>query len=208
MKKISDAVIRRLPKYYRYLSELERQGVEKISSSELSEKMGLNASQIRQDFNCFGGFGQQGFGYYVKVLKSEIQAIIGLKRSYNMIIVGLGNIGQALASYKSFKKEGFYVIGAFDVNPKLIGKEINGITVQHVDQMKAFAQQHEIGIGIICTPEQYAASVAQSMADCGINAIWNFAPIDLQCGDVIVENVHLSDSLYTLAYRFNEKIKD
>ena len=207
MKKISDAVIRRLPKYYRYLVDLERQGVEKISSNELSEKMGLNASQIRQDFNCFGGFGQQGFGYYVKVLKNEIQAIIGLNKTYDMILVGVGNIGQALARYQSFSKEGFHLVGMFDVDPQLVGKKINDVEIQHMDALEKFVQARDVRLGIICTPDKYAMEVAQRLAGCGIKAIWNFAPIDVQCEDVIVENVHLSDSLYTLAYKLNEKLK-
>ncbi|MGI6169362.1 MAG: redox-sensing transcriptional repressor Rex [Christensenellales bacterium] len=205
MKKISDAVIRRLPKYYRHLAELEREGIEKISSSELSKKMGLNASQIRQDFNCFGGFGQQGFGYYVKVLKGEIQSILGLKNQYQAIIVGMGNIGQALASYDNFAREGFFVLGAFDVSEDLVGRSVTGIPIMPIEELQSFVGQNEVDLGIICTPEQYAAQTAQTLSDCGVKAIWNFAPIDIQVEDSIVENVHLSDSLYILSYRMNEQ---
>lgn len=207
MKKVSDAVIRRLPKYYRHLAELEREGVEKISSSELSKKMGLNASQIRQDFNCFGGFGQQGFGYYVKVLKGEIQSILGLKNRYNAIIVGMGNIGQALASYDNFAREGFFVLGAFDVSKDLVGRSVKGVSIMPMEQMKGFVEQNDVNLGIICTPEQYAAQTAQMLSDCGVKAIWNFAPIDIQMESTIVENVHLSDSLYILSYRINEQMR-
>jgi redox-sensing transcriptional repressor len=205
MKKVSDAVIRRLPKYYRYLIELEREGVMKISSGELSEKMGLNASQIRQDFNCFGGFGQQGFGYHVEVLKNEIQSILNLDKKHNCIIVGMGNIGQALAGYANFMNEGFYIAATFDVNERLVGTTVNGCKILALDEMERFVQENVVEIGIICTPEAHAMEVVERMRRCGIRAIWNFAPIDIQLEGVTVENVHLSDSLYTLSYRLSEQ---
>ncbi|MGI6175339.1 MAG: redox-sensing transcriptional repressor Rex [Christensenellales bacterium] len=208
MKKVSDAVIRRLPKYYRYLIELEREGVTKISSGELSEKMGLNASQIRQDFNCFGGFGQQGFGYHVEVLKNEIQSILNLDKKHNCIIVGMGNIGQALAGYANFMNEGFHIIATFDVNEQLVGTTVNGCKILALDEMERFVQENVVEIGIICTPEAHAMEVVERTRRCGIRAIWNFAPIDIQLEGVTVENVHLSDSLYTLSYRLNEQKND
>lgn len=204
--KVSEAVIRRLPKYYRYLMELERIGVERISSQELSKKMGIKATQIRQDLNCFGGFGQQGYGYQVKMLKKEIKDIIGLNREYRVILVGAGNIGQALANYIGFEKEGFNIVGIFDVNPKLIGNTIRSKTIMDIDTLHTFAKKNRIDLCIITTPKENAQQIADMVIGVGIKSIWNFAPVDVEARKgVFVENVHLNDSLYTLVYRINEQ---
>ncbi|NLY61557.1 MAG: redox-sensing transcriptional repressor Rex [Clostridiales bacterium] len=203
--KVSEAVIRRLPKYYRYLKDMEKNGVQRISSRELSDKMGLTASQIRQDFNCFGGFGQQGYGYNVSELCNEIRKILGLHKNYNVIIAGAGNLGQALASYVGFERECFTIKAMFDVNPKLIGLSIRGIQILDIDTMRDFIINNDIHVGVVCVPKNKAQEVTDAMVECGIKSIWNFAPIDVGTPDnVAVENVHLSDSLYTLAYKMNE----
>lgn len=202
---ISMAVVRRLPRYLRYLSELLENGADRISSKELSERMNLTASQIRQDFNCFGDFGQQGYGYNVKELYHEIARIVGLNKTYNTVIVGAGNIGQAIANYSSFSKLGFNLVSIFDVNPKLIGLKFRDIDIKDVDDLSDYLDENKIDIGIICVPKAQAQRIADIFQDKGIKAIWNFAPIDLKTRDnIIVENVHLSDSLLTLSYRLNE----
>jgi redox-sensing transcriptional repressor len=194
-----------LPKYLRYLGELIDNDIDRISSKELSERMGLTASQIRQDFNCFGDFGQQGYGYNVKELHNEIKKILGLDKEYNTVIVGAGNIGQAVANYVRFEKLGFHLKGIFDVNPKLIGLSIRGVEIKDVDELPDFLSKNDIHIGIICVPKQHAQKIADIFTSSGIRAIWNFAPLDLQVpDDCIVENVHLSESLLTLSYRLNE----
>ncbi len=203
--KVSEAVIRRLPKYYRYLKDMEKNGVQRISSRELSDKMGLTASQIRQDFNCFGGFGQQGYGYNVSELCNEIRKILGLHKNYNVIIAGAGNLGQALANYIGFEREGFYIKAIFDVNSRLIGMSIRGIQIMDIDAMKDFITNNDIQVGVVCVPKDKAQEVTNQMVESGIKSIWNFAPIDVETpDDVAVENVHLSDTLYTLVYKMNE----
>ncbi len=202
--RVSEAVIRRLPKYYRYLKEMEKNGVQRISSRELSYRMGLTASQIRQDFNCFGGFGQQGYGYHVSELCGEIRKILGLDKRYNAIIAGAGNLGQALANYIGFENEGFNIRAMFDVDPRLIGLSIRGIYIYDIDTMEDFIVENNIQIGMICAPQYQAQEIADQMVKCGIKGIWNFAPIDVEAPeDIAVENVHLSDSLYTLSYKIN-----
>lgn len=199
-KNISMAVIKRLPKYHRYLEELLRSEVDRISSKELSEKIGFTASQIRQDLNCFGDFGQQGYGYNVKDLHKEIDNILGLTKKYSTIIVGAGNIGQAIANYINFEKLGFYLDAIFDVNPKLIGLKIHDVEVQDVDDIGEFLQNNKVDIGIICVPRKSAQKVCDIIVKNNVNGIWNFAPIDLSIPEnVVVENVHLSDSLLTLS---------
>ncbi|MBQ3108642.1 MAG: redox-sensing transcriptional repressor Rex [Clostridia bacterium] len=198
--KVSEAVIRRLPRYYRYLVQLDQQGTERISSSELSSIMRLNASQIRQDFNCFGGFGQQGYGYQVKSLLQEISAILTLDRHHAAIIVGAGNIGQALMCFEGFERQGFDFKALFDINPDLVGKEIRGRKVLHVDQLEEYIRENEIEIGVIAARRSAAQELADRMVNAGIKGIWNFAPIDV-CSSVPVENVHLSDSLFVLAFK-------
>ncbi len=204
-RRISMAVIRRLPRYYRYLGELLEKGVDKISSRELSERMNVTASQIRQDLNNFGGFGQQGYGYNVEYLHSEIAKILGLDKNYKMIIVGVGNLGQALANYGSFEKRGFHLVGLFDVNPRLVGMSIRGIEVKDIDQMEQFVKENKIDIAILTVPKTRVKSIAENLASWGIKGLWNFSPVDLFLpNNVQVENVHLSHSLMTLAYTINE----
>ncbi|NLI61010.1 MAG: redox-sensing transcriptional repressor Rex [Clostridiales bacterium] len=203
--RVSEAVIRRLPKYYRYLKDMQKSGVERISSKELSKKMGLTASQIRQDFNCFGGFGQQGYGYHVSELCDEIRKILGLDKEYNVIIAGAGNLGQALANYVGFEKEGFNIRAMFDVNPRLVGLSIRGVQILDIDSMGDYIVNNEIQVGIVCVPKAKAQEVTDEMVKRGIKSIWNFAPVDVEIPEnVAVENVHLSDTLYTLSYKMNE----
>ena len=205
-KKISINVIRRLPRYYRYLGELLEKGVTKISSRELSEKMHVTASQIRQDLNNFGGFGQQGYGYNVEYLHTEIGKILGLNKNYKMVIVGVGNLGQAIANSTSFSKRGFKLVGLFDVNPKLMGISIQGIEVQDVDKIERFIKDNEVEIAILTMPKTRVKEMAENLASWGIKGIWNFSPVDLVVPDSVqVENVHLSHSLMTLAYKINEQ---
>lgn len=204
--KISDAVIRRLPGYYRYLRDLEKIGITRISSQELGARMGLTASQIRQDINCFGTLGQQGYGYNVAELRAHIGSILGLGRKYDMIIVGAGNIGQAVAWYPGFSQRGFEPIAMFDVKPDMIGRVIRGVPVYNVTELRAFLAEHPALIGVVATPARVAQQVAQQMIEGGVRAIWNFAPVDLTLPEgVAVNNVHLSDSLHILSYRMNEK---
>lgn len=203
--KISNVVIKRLPRYRRYLKELQKKGVDKISSNEFSRLIGYTASQIRQDLNNFGGFGQQGYGYNVSALYNEISAILGLDQEYKMIIVGVGNLGQAIANYTYYYKAGFVVHGLFDVNPRLIGLKINDIEVMDYENLVEYVEENNIDIGIICTTKDNAQEVADKLCFAGVKGIWNFAPIDLEVPDyVAVENVHLSDSLHSLAYHMNK----
>lgn len=200
-KKISSAVIRRLPRYYRYLGELIESGVQRISSKELSTKMKVTASQIRQDLNNFGGFGQQGYGYNVKYLYDEIGKILGIDRTHNMIIIGAGNLGQAIVNYEDFEKRGFLIKGVFDNNPDLRGKEIRGIPIRMLEEVTAFICQNEIEIAALTIPKKAAREVGRMVAKAGVKAVWNFAHTDLNLPDnVIVENVHLSESLMRLSY--------
>lgn len=198
---ISMAVIKRLPKYHRYLQELMRNDVDRISSKELGEKIGFTASQIRQDLNCFGDFGQQGYGYNVSALYEQISLILGLNKDYKTVIVGAGNIGQAIANYSRFGELGLFLQGIFDANPKLTGLRMMGIEIQDIDNMESFLQSNEIDIGMICVPRINAQKVCDVLVAGGVKGIWNFAPVDLVVpDDVIVENVHLSESLLTLIY--------
>ena len=205
--KVSNAIIRRLPRYRRYLNELRKQGVKKISSNELSELIGYTASQIRQDLNTFGGFGQQGYGYSVDSLFQEINKILGLDREYKTIVVGIGNLGQAITNYTYYYKIGFNIVGLFDVNPKLVGLSINDVLVRDFSEMSDFVKENDIDIAIICVNRENAQKVTDVLVDAGIDGIWNFAAVDLDVpNDVAVENVHLSDSLHTLSFliRSNE----
>ena len=200
-KSISKAVIKRLPRYYRYLGELIEEGVERISSNELSEKMRVTASQIRQDLNNFGGFGQQGYGYNVPYLYDEIGKILGLDKTYHMIIIGAGNLGQALANYVKFEKRGFKIVGIFDVNPVLKGISIRGNEIRMMDELPEFLKEQNVDIATLTLPKNNAAETADLLVKNGIRAIWNFAHTDLNLPkDVIVESVHLSDSLMKLSY--------
>ena len=205
--KISDAVIRRLPGYYRYLYGLEEQGVERIPSQELGQRMGLTASQIRQDINCFGALGQQGYGYNVSELRQYIAGVLGLDRRYRVVIVGAGNIGRAVAAYPSFQKRGMNVVALFDVDPELVGQTLpNGAPILHAQGLKQYLGAHSCRVGIVATPGQVAQEAADMLVEGGVRAIWNFAPVDLKVpSHVVVNNVHLTDSLYVLLYKLNEK---
>ena len=204
-RQISKAVISRLPRYYRYLGELMEEGIERISSNELSARMKVTASQIRQDLNNFGGFGQQGYGYNVEYLYNEIKKILGLDRVYNLIVVGGGNIGQALVNYTSFEKRGFVITAVFDVNPRLIGMSIRGVEIYDVDTMEEYVRNNKVDVAILTLPRSQAAKAATDLASWGVKGIWNFSHVDLALPkDVMVENVHLTDSLMTLLYKINE----
>ena len=208
-REISKAVIKRLPRYYRYLGEIMESGVERISSGELSDRMHVTASQIRQDLNNFGGFGQQGYGYNVAHLYEEIGKILGLDKKYNMIIIGGGNLGQALANYVSFEKRGFVIKGIFDVNPVLKGLSVRGIQIYMMEDLEDFIREQDIQIATLTLPKSKAAETAELLVRYGIKAIWNFAHVDLQVPeDVLVENVHLSDSLMQLSYNINRYEKE
>ncbi len=204
-KKISSAVINRLPRYYRYLGDLLDNDITRISSKELSQKMNITASQIRQDLNNFGGFGQQGYGYNVEYLHSEIKKILGLDRVYNLIVVGGGNIGQALVNYTNFEKRGFVIKAVFDINPRLVGMTIRGIEVYDVETMEDFVKKNKIDAAILSLPKSQSSKIASDLAGWGIKAFWNFSNVDLKVpSDVVVENVHLTDSLMTLIYKLNK----
>jgi redox-sensing transcriptional repressor len=205
-KNISMAVIRRLPKYHRYLRELLKNDVDRISSKELGERIGFTASQIRQDLNCFGDFGQQGYGYNVKELLNEISGILGLSREYKMVIIGAGNIGQAIANYTNFEKLAFSLEAIFDINPKLIGLKIRDVEVRDIDELAGFLENTPIDIGVICVSRNSAQMVSDMMVENGVKGIWNFAPVDLEVPkEMIVENVHLSESLLTLSCLMNDR---
>ena len=207
-REISRAVIRRLPRYYRYLGELLENGVERISSNDLSKRMKVTASQIRQDLNNFGGFGQQGYGYNVKYLYTEIGKILGLEEDHNIIIIGAGNLGQALANYAAFENRGFILKGIFDVNPRLQGVSIRGVPIR-MNDLKAFVQNNNIDIAVLTIPKEKAIEVANMLVDNGVRAIWNFAHTDLNLPDnIVVENVHLSESLMQLSYNISRYKED
>ncbi|MBE5853377.1 MAG: redox-sensing transcriptional repressor Rex [Lachnospiraceae bacterium] len=204
-KEISQAVISRLPRYFRYLGELKDEGVERISSQELSTLMKVTASQIRQDFNNFGGFGQQGYGYNVQYLYSEIGKLLGLDKTHHLIIIGAGNLGQALANYINFERRGFIFEGIFDQNATLHGKKIRDMEVQPMENLERFVKENDIDIAVLTIPKGGAVKVAEKLVQYGIKAIWNFAHVDLNVPEGIqVENVHLSESLMKLSYNLRE----
>lgn len=205
IKGISQAVINRLPRYFRYLGDLKAQGIERVSSQELSRLMRVTASQIRQDFNHFGGFGQQGYGYNVEYLYVEIGKILGLDRQHHLILIGAGNLGQAIANYMNFEKRGFIITGIFDRNHELIGKKVRGIEIMPMEQMSSFLATNDVDIAVLTIPKAGAITVAKQLAECGIRGIWNFAHVDLEVPEhVLVENVHLSDSLMKLSYNISK----
>ncbi|MBO4343802.1 MAG: redox-sensing transcriptional repressor Rex [Clostridia bacterium] len=206
-KYISKAVIRRLSRYFRYLRELLNNGIMRISSKELSQKMGLTASQIRQDLNCFGGFGQQGYGYNVKYLYGEISKILGVEKKYNAIIVGIGNLGKALINTPMFERRGITVSGLFDIDPDTVGKTFGKHTVLHIDDLKEFFEKTDVAIGIITVPRTEAANTAENLAALGVKGLWNFSNAEIMLEnypDVIIENVHLGDSLMALSYEISK----
>ena len=199
------AVVRRLPGYYRHLREMEAMGKYRTSSRELSERMKLTASQIRQDLNCFGGFGQQGYGYHVNELKLRIGEILGLTRTYQAIIIGAGNIGRAVANYPSFRREGFEICALFDESPSLIGVDVQGMSVQPVNELEEWIAAHPVDIAILAVPADSSRSMFTRLVHSGVRAVWNFTPVDLDVpAGVVVQNVHLTDSLYTLTFRLRE----
>lgn len=206
MNKISKAVISRLPRYYRYLDELRTQGVERISSKELSKLMNVTASQIRQDLNNFGGFGQQGYGYNVQYLYDEIGKLLGLNVVHKMVIVGAGNLGQAIANYGNFKNRGFEITALFDRNPDLIGKRTVNGEIMSIEYLYDYVKENNVEIVALTLPKEPAREIAEKLIECGVTAFWNFARTDLSFSDnIIVENVHLSESLMKLTYRISEK---
>lgn len=204
-EKISIAVIKRLPRYYRYLGDLLDNGITRISSGELSRKMHITASQIRQDLNKFGRFGQRGYGYNVEMLYEEIRKILGLNREYNMIIIGAGNLGQALANYGNFSRRGFNFIGIFDKDKKKIGISVGDMYVRDVEQLDSFLSKNRVDIAVLSIPKTNASQITSILVKNGIKGIWNFSHIDLRTpDDVVVENVHLTDSVMTLSYKLSE----
>lgn len=205
-KVISEAVVKRLPRYYRYLEHLEQEGVAKVSSGKLAELLGVTASQVRQDFCNFGGFGQHGYGYDVANLKKNLAEILGLNRKYDMIIVGAGNIGRALAGYKNFAAEGFRVRALFDIDVK--ESSVGGVPVYKIDKLADYVRENGCDIAVIATQKSVASDVAGQLVALGVKSLWNFAPIDLEVpDDVAVENIAMSESLYVLSYRMKNKDK-
>ncbi len=202
---ISNSVIRRLPRYYRFLGDLEANGYVRISSRELAEKMGLTASQIRQDFNCFGEFGQQGYGYNVAALKMEIGRILGLDKLNPLILLGAGNLGRALASHIDFKSKGFELVGIFDKNPAIFGEKIGDVEISDLREMDKFCDEYKPQCAVLCIPKEAASKEVERLISKGVRAFWNFTHYDLRIehSDISVENVHLGDSLATLSYRLN-----
>ncbi|MBO6164082.1 MAG: redox-sensing transcriptional repressor Rex [Lachnospiraceae bacterium] len=204
-RRISSAVIRRLPRYFRYLQVLENEGTSRISSEELSRRMHVTASQIRQDLNNFGGFGQQGYGYNVSYLKEEIGKILGLDQTHYMIIIGAGNLGSAIAGYAKFENRGFVVKGIFDVDPARIGTQVRGIPVMDLKELESFLADNDISIAALAIPKEDAQSIAERICAAGVRAIWNFAHVDLELPEnVHVKNVNLIESLMELSYLLNE----
>ncbi|MDD3336887.1 MAG: redox-sensing transcriptional repressor Rex [Eubacteriales bacterium] len=204
---VSEAVIKRLPSYYRHLKELEREGVNQISSQDLGERMRLTASQIRQDINCFGGFGRQGYGYSVEGLREHIGHILGVDHLHKMIILGGGNIGRAIASSNSFPNNGFETVAIFDNDPKKIGTDVEGIIVQDICNLERFVHEHTVDIALLAVPAMRAQSLAEELYGYGVRGFWNFAPLDLKLPeDVSVENVHLDESLEVLSFRMMQQL--
>jgi len=201
-QEISPSVIRRLPRYHRFLGELADKGTVRISSKELSQQMGMTASQIRQDLNCFGGFGQQGYGYNVRALRDEIGQILGVSEHRRTILVGLGNLGRAIATHVIFPQCGCELIGLFDSNPFVAGRDLDGMPVHHTDTLSGFCHQEHPELAVLCVPENAAPVIAQQLVELGVRAFWNFSHGDLHFEDpaILVENVHLADSLLTLTY--------
>ena len=204
---ISMSVIRRLPRYYHFLKELDRRGILRVSSKELAEKMGFTASQVRQDFNCFGGFGQQGYGYNVHYLYAKICEILGVSVGFKAVIIGAGNLGSAIINNFNFFKNGFRLVAAFDADPNLIGTEISGVPVYDIRELREFCTNNHPDVGVLTMPKKFARETAGILCDCGIRGIWNFTNIDLHLDidAVPVENVHFAESLMVLSYKIGEK---
>jgi len=207
MKSISSSVIRRLPRYYRFLSELDKKGIQHVSSRELAKRMCSTASQVRQDFNCFGEFGQQGIGYNVKKLKDEIENILGIKCHYRAILIGAGNIGTAIANQVVFENKCFDLVGVFDKDEAKIGQKIGELDILHTDDIESFCSINAIVTAILCVPKSEVEELSERLYNIGIRSFWNFSHFDLNVKfeNVIVENVHLSDSLMQLCFRITQK---
>ena len=206
-KKVSNNVIRRLPRYIRLLDEMDQEGLTRVSSSELGERLGFTASQVRQDFSNFGEFGQQGYGYNIKMLRDQIAEVLGVNQGFTAILVGVGHIGRSLISNFCFSDWGFKLVGAFDTSENMIGKEVNGITVSSIDEIETFISSHKVDAAVLTVPKEAAVKVAKRLTDCGINAIWNFTNVEIVEPDssVLVENLHFSDSLLALSYYISEQ---
>jgi len=204
-KTISTAVINRLPRYYRYLADLKDAGVERISSSELAEMLGITASQIRQDFNCFGGFGQQGYGYSVPRLYENIASILGVNEGYRAVIVGTGNLGRALASSPVFRKRGVTLEALFDVSPSLVGQTFCGFSILGMEEFEDYVAEHRPDIAVLTVPRAVTREVAERIDRAGIRGVWNFTNIELHLAHATVQNIHLGDTLMTLCYDLREK---
>ncbi len=207
---VSSAVIKRLPRYHRYLGDLLRDGKLRISSAELSELMEVTASQIRQDLNCFGGFGQQGYGYNIRYLYTKISELLGVSEGYNAVIIGAGNLGKALAATHMFERRGVTRLGMFDINEELVGKKIYGTPVYHVDTLVDFCRKNNVHIGVLTVPKESAKEITDKLLEAGVGGVWNFANMELRSPspDMIVENIHLGDSLMTLCYKLKTKSKE
>ena len=207
---VSSAVIRRLPRYHRCLGDLIRAGELRISSAELAKIMGVTASQIRQDLNCFGGFGQQGYGYNIKFLYNKISELLGVNEGFNAVIIGAGNLGSALAATHMFERRGVNRLAMFDTDPEVIGTEIYGVPVYSVEELGEFCKTHNVHIGVLTVPKEAAADIVDTLTGCGVRGIWNFANMELKSPNdsVIVENIHLGDSLMTLCYELKQRSEE
>lgn len=204
-KNVPEVVIKRLPRYYRYLGDYIKAGTARISSASLSEKMGVTASQIRQDFNYFGGFGQQGYGYNVEYLYGEIAELLGLREGYRAVIIGAGHLGYALANHASFEKRGFHITALFDIDEKKVGKTVNQKPIYHIDAIEEYILQNDISIAILAIPKNEVRALAERLADYGIKGLWNFSSAEIKLSKpVAIENVHMSDSLMTLSYKIKQ----
>ena len=205
---ISNSVIRRLPRYYRFLGELEDQQLSKISSRELSERMHLTASQIRQDLNCFGGFGQHGYGYNVSELRKEIGRILGVDKHRKTILIGAGNLGTALAVHINFEKSGCSLIGIFDSNKKIVGNPLGKLTITDIDDLEKFCRENKPEVAVLCIPKSVTKEIVDRLTELGVRSFWNFSHYDINVEhkNIIVENVHLGDSLLTLSYGVNNNL--
>ncbi len=205
-EKVSSAVIRRLPRYYRHLNELYLSGVVRISSSALGKSMGLTASQIRQDLSCFGEFGQQGYGYNVENLRGEISDILGMNAGHTAVVLGAGNLGRALIENFHFDRSGFRLVAAFDVDPSIVGAEMSGVPVYHVDTLEDYLAAHPVSVGVLTVPRAAAAETAERLVERGVKGIWNFTNTELKLSrqDVVVENVHFADSLLALSFMISD----
>lgn len=202
---ISNSVIKRLPRYYRFLGELKKEGVTRISSRELSERMQLTASQIRQDLNCFGEFGQQGYGYNIELLQGEIARILGLDKPQNAILIGVGNLGKAIAHYINFESKGFHLIGMFDAKESLVGQMVRNVPIRHISTLDEFCRENMPQAAILCIPKEASKEICEQLVKLGVKGFLNFSHYDISLDHpgVEVENIHFGDSLMTLSYKLS-----